>query len=123
MKDHSQFRAFQLNYDVTANNVALFYEQSSLDISWNGLNSASIFGILLFHKFSHVTNMLHLLDPQNLDVNLIQNLLNNTSITQSLNVQNKKFYLHLLADTKFYLDQISKVSIFSLGPFFEVQIE
>jgi hypothetical protein len=57
MKDHSQFRAFQLNYDVTANNVALFYKQSSLDISWNGLNSASIFGILLFHKFSHVTNI------------------------------------------------------------------
>jgi hypothetical protein len=123
MKGYSQFRTFQLNYNVTANNVALFYKQSSLDISWNSLNSASIFGILLFHKFSHVINMLQLLNLQNLDVDLIQNLLNNISITQSLNIQNKEFYLYLLADTKFYLDQIPKVSIFSLELFFEVQIE
>jgi hypothetical protein len=67
--------------------------------------------------------MLQLLDPQNLDVDLIQNLLNNTSITQSFNVQNKEFYLYLLADTKFYLDQIPKVSVFSLELFFEIYIE
>jgi hypothetical protein len=52
--------------------------------------------------------MLKLLDPQILDVDLIQNLLNNFSITQSLNIENKEFYLHLLADTKFYLDQMTK---------------
>jgi hypothetical protein len=28
-----------------------------------------------------------------------------------------------LADTKFYLDQLSKISIFSLGLFFEIQME
>jgi hypothetical protein len=102
MKNHSQFRTFKLNYDFYANNVALFYKQSSLDISWSSLNFVSIFGILLFHKFPNVINMLKLLNPQILSVNLIQNLLNNSSITQLLNIENKEFYLHLLADTKFY---------------------
>jgi hypothetical protein len=35
------------------------------------LNSASIFGILLFYKFPNVINMFKLLDSQILDVNLI----------------------------------------------------
>jgi hypothetical protein len=47
-------------------------------------------GILLFHSFSEVTMISNLVEPKELNRNIILNLLNTPAIIKDLDVQNKE---------------------------------
>jgi hypothetical protein len=75
-KEHSMFRAFKLDQNLPAKNISLLYKESSLCDGWLEINEMANVGILFFHFFSEVTINPNLVEPKDLDRNIIMDLLN-----------------------------------------------
>ena len=67
-----------------SSNVALSYKECSLQQDWIGLNGINSPGILLFHSFPDITQIPPLIEPQELNDELLQTLLGTNSITNHL---------------------------------------
>ena len=119
MKEHTEFRSFKMDLEkVSVNsNITLLYKSSSLDVDWNGLSSEDKNGIIVFHSFPNVEQSPNLYDPQELDLDLINNLLNNSSITNNLDPESHEFYLQLQTNSFFYFSSTSSQQLFHLGPY------
>jgi hypothetical protein len=52
-KEHSMFRAFKLNQNVSAKNISLFYKESSLYDGWLETNKMANVGILFSFLFRY----------------------------------------------------------------------
>jgi hypothetical protein len=94
-----------------------------LDSSWIGISETNSDGILIFSEISDITESPELLQNELLDSNLIQNFLDNSSIVSSLSTENKEYYLQLVSDSTFYITTQPPQQFFTLGPFFNVQLE
>jgi hypothetical protein len=88
-KEHSMFRAFKLDQNISAKNIFLLYKESSLYNGWLEINKMANIGIF-FLFLSDVTINPNLVETQDLYRNTIMNLLNISAIIKNLDIINKK---------------------------------
>jgi hypothetical protein len=123
LKEHSVFRAFKLVSDIIAKNIFLQYKENSLLSEWMEINEMENVGIFFFHSFSGIIITPSFVASKELEAKIISDLLSSSTIVKDLNSANKKFYLQLYIDTKFYLVDQSEQNFLNLGPFYNVSEE
>ena len=119
---HSSFRSFKMHLDQLqhSSNVALSYKECSLQQDWIGLNGINSPGIILFHSFPDITHIPTLIEPQELNHELLETLLGTTSITNHLDDDNMEWYLQLLGNSIFYLTNVAPSHLLIIGPHYLV---
>ena len=122
MKGHSTARGFYFRKTNNLNNVQMFYKGSSLDSTWQGLQSDSSKGIVLFQIIPSLISNPELLPLQPLKNDIIESFLQNDSITKHLDTQNKQWYLRLLSNNSFYFTEGQSTCFLQKGPLMELTI-
>ena len=84
MKGHSTARGFYFRKTNNLNNVQMFYKGSSLDSTWQGLQSDSSKGIVLFQINPSLNSNPEIVPLQPLKNDIIESFLQNDSITKHL---------------------------------------
>jgi hypothetical protein len=120
MKGHSTARAFQFRKTTNLNNVQMFYKGSSLNANWQGLQSDSSKGIVLFQIIPTLDSNPDLLPLQPLDNDTVENFLSNQAITRHLDTNNKQWYLKLISDNTFYFSRGQPPYFPQRGPLIEL---